>query len=313
MLSYRHAFHAGGAADVLKHTVLVFCLDYLGQKEKPFLCIDTHAGAGLYVLTGGYAAQNREWESGVGRLRAWGKRLPPAFTRYLDLAEGSPAKNPGVPAGSAGMGQAEKQASAPAYPGSPGFIQKLLRPQDRAACFELHPADFARLCEGFGGDSRFMIRREDGLAALKALLPPPSRRGCIFIDPSYEIKDDYRLVPNVLAEALGRFPRGIYIVWYPLLLNRAGASPVLRESLALPEKLTALYGGNRCRIELRSGFFHSGAFHGGGNRERESAGTLFGSGLVIYNPPWTLKAAMDEALPVLAECLGCTGRISWEA
>jgi 23S rRNA (adenine2030-N6)-methyltransferase len=207
----------------------------------------------------------------------------------------------------------------PVYPGSPGFIQKLLRPQDRAACFELHPADFVRLYEGFGKDSRFMVRREDGLAALKALLPPPSRRGCVFIDPSYEIKDDYRLVPKLLAEALGRFPQGMYIIWYPLLLSKAGASPVVRESLVLPEKLTALYGGNRCRIELRTG---SGAVRGGaiydgvihsGDREEEGAGALFGSGLVIYNPPWTLKAAMDEALPVLAECLGCTGRMSWEA
>jgi 23S rRNA (adenine2030-N6)-methyltransferase len=294
---------------VLKHTVLVFCLDHLGRKKKPFLCVDTHAGAGFYALTEGYAARSREWESGIGQLRTWRGEPPPALRRYLDLAEHFPAKNSGGPADSAETGRAEKQISAPAYPGSPGLIQKLLRSRDRAACFELHPADFARLYEGFGGDPRFTIRREDGLTGLKALLPPPSRRGCIFIDPSYEIKDDYRLVPETLAEALGRFPQGIYIIWYPLLLSKAGASPVLKESLTLPEKLTALYGGNRCRIELRTG---SGAVRGGG-REQKDAGALFGSGLVIYNPPWTLKAAMDEALPVLAESLGCTGRISWEA
>ncbi|MDR2185412.1 MAG: 23S rRNA (adenine(2030)-N(6))-methyltransferase RlmJ [Treponema sp.] len=310
MLSYRHAFHAGGAADVLKHTVLVFCLDYLGQKEKPFLCVDTHAGAGLYPLTEGYAAQNREWERGIGRLRAWGRKLPPALSRYLDLAEGSPAEGSGGPA--------ETPASAPVYPGSPGFIRKLLRPQDRAACFELHPADFARLYEDFGGDPRFMIRRENGLAALKALLPPPSRRGCIFIDPSYEIKDDYRLIPKMLAEALGRFPQGIYIIWYPLLLDKTELSSVLRRSLTLPEKLTALYGGNRCRIELRTGSaavhdsaVRDGVIHDGG--EQKNAGALFGSGLIIYNPPWILRAAMDEALPALTEGLGCTGRMSWEA
>ncbi|MDR1374330.1 MAG: 23S rRNA (adenine(2030)-N(6))-methyltransferase RlmJ, partial [Treponema sp.] len=254
MLSYRHAFHAGGAADVLKHTILIFCLDYLRQKEKPFLCVDTHAGAGLY-------ARNREWEGGIERLRARRRKLPPALMRWLELAGGSPA------AGS--RGPAETQTCAPVYPGSPGFIRQLLRPQDRAACFELHPADFARLYEHFGGDPRFTIRREDGLAALKALLPPLSRRGCIFIDPSYEIKDEYRRVPAMLAKALERFPRGLYIVWYPLLLGRAGAAPVLRESLALPEKLTALYRGNRCRIELRTGpaAAQSGAIYGGAVRD----------------------------------------------
>jgi 23S rRNA (adenine2030-N6)-methyltransferase len=302
MLSYRHAFHAGGAADVLKHTVLVFCLDYLGQKEKPFLCIDTHAGAGLYALTEGYAARNREWEGGIGRLRVRKNDLPPALGRYLDLAEGFFADGSGGAADTAETGR----VSAPVYPGSPGFIRRLLRPRDRAACFELHPADFARLCEGFGGDPRFMIRREDGLAALKALLPPPSRRGCIFIDPSYELRDDYRLVPETLAEVLGRFPQGIYLVWYPLLLDRAGPSPVVRESIALPEKLAALYGGTRCRIECRTAV--RGAARGGG----ETAGALFGSGLVVYNPPWTLKAAMEKALPVLADVLGCTGRMNWE-
>jgi 23S rRNA (adenine2030-N6)-methyltransferase len=298
VLSYRHSFHAGNAADVLKHTALVFCLDYLGQKEKPFLCVDTHAGAGCYALTEGYAARNREWERGVARLAAYGKKLPPALRRYLDLAESSAESRLPGDSGPAG------QTPAPVYPGSPGFIQKLLRPQDRAACFELHPADFALLAEGFAGDPRFMIRREDGPAALKALLPPPSRRGCILIDPSYELIDDYRLIPEALAEALGRFPQGIYIIWYPLLRDRAGSSPALPENLrqrrlsqALPEKLAALYAGNRCRIEFRTG---------------DSGGTLFGSGLVIYNPPWTLKAALEEALPVLGETLGGTGRMRWE-
>jgi 23S rRNA (adenine2030-N6)-methyltransferase len=173
------------------------------------------------------------------------------------------------------------------YPGSPAIIRELLRAEDRAVCFELHPADFALLRAGFEGDRRFTLKREDGFAGLKALLPPPSRRGCIFIDPPYEVREDYETLPHILTEALRRFPTGLYIIWYPLLGNG---------DTGLPEALMALYRGNRCRLELRTG-------------EKRERG-MYGSGLVVWNPPWTLKAALEESLPVLAALLG-NGQGDW--
>jgi 23S rRNA (adenine2030-N6)-methyltransferase len=283
MLSYRHAFHAGNPADVLKHMVLIFCLEYLGQKEKPYLVIDTHGGAGFYSLLEGYTAQNREWEGGVARLLDWaelpGRDLPPMIDRYVTLVQD----------GIAPAGRLRR------YPGSPALIQKLLRPQDRAVCFELHPADFVALKDGFGADPRFRLRREDGLGGLKALLPPPSRRGCIFIDPSYEVKDDYRTLPAALAGALRRFPSGLYIIWYPLLGWGPGHPP---ESRGLGETLRSLYAGNRCGLELRTA--QDPALSAGAVPSRG----MYGSGLCIYNPPWALRGALEESLPLLASVLG---------
>ncbi|MDR0451857.1 MAG: 23S rRNA (adenine(2030)-N(6))-methyltransferase RlmJ, partial [Treponema sp.] len=220
MLSYRHAFHAGNFADVLKHCVLVHCLDYLGRKGKPFLAVDTHAGAGSYALEmppqREEAVRRRagqEWIGGIGRLLdSDGKPKSavaglPLLSRYLEAAAAAlPATDAGAAAG-----------GLPRYAGSPALIRSLLGERDRAAFFELHPADFALLAEEFGRGRRFMARREDGLTALKALLPPRERRGCIFTDPSYELREDYGAVRTALAGALRRFPTGIYIVWYPLL------------------------------------------------------------------------------------------------
>jgi 23S rRNA (adenine2030-N6)-methyltransferase len=268
MLSYRHAFHAGNGADVLKHSVLLYCLDYLGRKEAPLLAVDTHAGAGFYSLTGGYAAQNREWEGGVGRLLGR-EILPPLLDRYAALVR-------------------EALAEDGRYPGSPALMQKLLRSRDRGACFELHPADFKLLADTLGIDRRFRIAREDGLEGLKALLPPPGRRGCIFIDPSYELRRDYKAVPEKLAEALSRFSTGVYIIWYPLLRPRPGDAALWR---TLRETLLGLYTGNRFALEL---------FSPEGDPEKR----MFGSGLAIYNPPYRLRETLEESLPALAKLLG---------
>jgi 23S rRNA (adenine2030-N6)-methyltransferase len=168
----------------------------------------------------------------------------------------------------------------------------MLRPRDRAVCFELHPADFAALTQALKTDSRFKLRREDGFKGLKSLLPPPSRRACVFIDPPYEVKEDYETLPRSLAEALKRFPSGIYIVWYPLLGNR---------DAGLPETLAGLHRGGKCRVELRTA-------------PRTDRG-LYGNGLVILNPPWTLKAALENAMPVMADLLGEDGggwMLEWE-
>jgi 23S rRNA (adenine2030-N6)-methyltransferase len=272
VLSYRHAFHAGNSADVLKHGVLIFCLDYLGQKETPFLCVDTHAGPGHYTLTQGYAAKNREWEGGIGRLDGpQGEAAPGLVRRYLSLVRE-------VRQGDAG------------YPGSPALIRALLRPQDRGAYFELHPQDYALLKENFQADPRLILRRENGFSALKSLLPPRSRRACVFIDPPYELAEDHAALGRALEDGLRRFSPGLYIIWYPLL---GGTGEKARNSgTGLMER----WQGNRCRLELRTGL-------------PQDRG-MYGSGLAIYNPPWTLKAALEEALPCLARSLGGT-EASW--
>jgi 23S rRNA (adenine2030-N6)-methyltransferase len=295
MLSYRHAFHAGNPADVLKHCVLVHCLDYLGRKGKPFFAADTHAGAGIYALEtparreeAGRRRAGQEWAGGIGRLldaagrpKAAAARLP-LLSRYLEAAA---AALP--PAG-----------GGPRYAGSPAIIRSLLGKQDRAVFFELHPADFTLLAGEFCGDRRFTARQEDGLAGLKALLPPGERRGCIFIDPSYELGEDYGAVKTALAGALRRFSTGIYIVWYPLLAGTDKPEMPGREYAA---GLFSLYTGNRCLVELCT----SAAPERG----------MYGSGLVIFNPPWTLRAALEESMDTLAALLsgGCGGwSLEWK-
>ncbi|MDR3173586.1 MAG: 23S rRNA (adenine(2030)-N(6))-methyltransferase RlmJ [Treponema sp.] len=269
MLSYRHGFHAGNQADVLKHAVLISCLDYLAKKPKPFLYIDTHAGAGSYRLDQGFAAQNREWSQGIGRFLPAPEETgilgkPLMISRYLRIA-------------------GKFYGSSRVYAGSPLLAAELLRPQDRACCFELHPADFTALTACLGGDRRFRLRKEDGPGGLKSLLPPESHRGLVFIDPSYELKEDYRRLIPALEEGLRRFPGGIYIIWYPLLLGRG----IKSRGHEYGETLLGLYGGRRCRTELR--------FGPPGQEAR-----LYGCGLVLFNPPWTLKAELEESLPVLA-------------
>jgi 23S rRNA (adenine2030-N6)-methyltransferase len=260
----------------------MYCLDYLRHKAPPFLVVDTHAGAGFYSLTEGYAAQNGEWERGVWRV------LDPAVLQGT-LVPGGPAHMPPLLAEYAALVRETLGGEVPPagrYPGSPALIQRLIREQDRAVCFELHPADFTALEENFAADRRFRLLREDGLGGLKALLPPPSRRACVFIDPPYEMKSDYTTVPECLAEALRRFPTGLYITWYPLLGRKSG------EGAALRETLLRLYGGNRCAVELRT------VAADNGNKR------MYGSGMVIYNPPWTLREALEESRPILASALG---------
>ncbi|QQO11118.1 23S rRNA (adenine(2030)-N(6))-methyltransferase RlmJ [Breznakiella homolactica] len=273
MLSYRHAFHAGNAGDVLKHSVLGFCLSYLGKKDKPYTYIDTHAGAGGYSLNRGFAAKNREWEAGIARITADETvRACPLFGPYFSVLGRDFPDNDW-------------------YPGSPLIAQTLLRGQDEAFCFELHRADFTLLQENLGKDRRFHPRNEDGLGALKGLLPPRSGRGCVFIDPSYEMKTDYEQIPQALAMGIRRFPAGVYIIWFPLL-NR-------REAREFPAVLMELYQGNRCCVTLQT------------SPVPPSERGMYGSGLAVFNPPWVLKEALEESLPALAAALGGSWRLSW--
>ncbi len=220
MLSYRHAFHAGNHADVLKHFIEVQLLRYLAQKDKPFWFIDTHAGAGCYSLDSGYAAQNAEYESGIARL--WGREdLPAPLAEYVALVK-----------------RINPDGQLKLYPGSPLVAVESLRGQDRMRLFELHPADSEILRENFAAHgSKVLIQAADGLGGLKALLPPPPRRALVLIDPSYEDKQDYQRVVSALREGLKRFAGGMYAVWYPQL-QRAEAAAVARATQAFAgEKL----------------------------------------------------------------------------
>ena len=281
MLSYRHAFHAGNHADVLKHTVLVHLLRYLGQKETPYMYIDTHAGAGVYALDTGYAAKSAEYETGIARL--WNRTdLPVPLKDYIDLVKG--------------MNPSGKMRY---YPGSPYCANQVLREQDRIRLFELHPSDSKLLEENFrkleahaaeqgrrpsARGKRVMIQHADGFAGLKSLLPPPSRRGLVLIDPPYEIKDDYRQVKTTLEEALKRFATGIYAVWYPVLQRM--------ESRQMPDKLKRL----PCHGWLNVTLLISGPSPDGFG--------LRSSGMFVINPPWTLEPMLKEIMPYLVSTLG---------
>ncbi|MDR1994534.1 23S rRNA (adenine(2030)-N(6))-methyltransferase RlmJ [Azonexus sp.] len=266
MLSYRHAFHAGNHADVLKHLTLVRIARYLGEKPAPFWIVDTHAGAGRYALDSEYASKLAEYRDGIGRL--WeAEDLPPAAADYVDLVR---SLNP--------------DGRLRHYPGSPWLASQLLRDGDRLRLFELHSSDVKLLQECFRGRGRQVtITAGDGFAGLKAVLPPPPRRGLVLIDPSYETRDDYANVIKGLREALQRFPTGTYALWYPLL-----AKP---EAQKLPGRLRALGAADWLHATLQVSA-----------PSRDGFG-MHGSGMFIINPPWTLKKTLQDTLPQVAALL----------
>ena len=271
MLSYRHAFHAGNHADVLKHFMLVELIRHLSQKETPFWYVDTHAGAGVYALDAGYALRLTEYADGIGRL--WNRQdLPPALADYVNLVR-----------------ELNADGTLRVYPGSPWIAQRLLRQQDRLRLFELHSTDSALLQDNFRAlgapaQRRTIIAPTDGYAGLKAVLPPVSRRGLILIDPSFEDKRDYSDVVIALSEALTRFATGTYMLWYPQLSRP--------DSHRLPATLKNLPAKNWLHVSLS---VDSPAEDGFGMR---------GSGLFILNPPWTLHKTLQEVMPYLVKALG---------
>jgi len=218
MLSYRHAFHAGNHADVLKHLVEVLVLQYLVQKEgKPLCYIDTHAGAGSYALREHFASKNREFDSGIARL--WERNdLPAALESYAKLVR---SFNP--------AGELLQ------YPGSPAIAAKILHADHRLQLFELHTDDADRLARWAGRDRRIKVQPDDGFTALKAILPPPERRALVMIDPPYEIKTDYATVIAALQLASKKFATGIYALWYPLL-DREEVVILVKKLEAMPVK-----------------------------------------------------------------------------
>lgn len=282
MFSYRHAFHAGNHADVLKHMVLVQLLAYLNQKDAAYMVIDTHAGAGVYTLDGEYATKSGEADEGIAKL--WARKdLPEAVAAYVNEIR---AMNP--------AGKLRH------YPGSPFLAERVMREQDRLRLFELHSTDSKLLAENVRKleahaaangartrGKRILAERADGFAALKALLPPPSRRGLVLIDPPYEDKDDYRKVKAALDEAQKRFANGTYAVWYPVLGRL--------ESQQLPERLKRIAQSEWLHVTLSIGA-----------PDAESRG-LTASGMFVINPPWTLEATLKDTMPWLVQALARDG------
>ena len=270
MLSYRHAYHAGNHADVLKHIILLQIAGYMAEKPAPFWIIDTHAGAGRYALESPHASKLGEYRDGIGRL--WDKKgLPPAAVDYVEFVK---MLNP--------------DGALRHYPGSPWLASQSLRPCDRLRLYELHSSDVKLLQECFRGAGRqITVTAGDGFAGLKAILPPPPRRALVLIDPSYETRDDYANVVKGLQEALKRFATGTYAVWYPHL-NKL-------ESRKLPDKLKRLGAANWLHVTLDV---------------KAPAGDGFGmngSGMFIINPPWTLEKKLHETLPKLTQLLAQDG------
>jgi 23S rRNA (adenine2030-N6)-methyltransferase len=293
MFSYRHAFHAGNHADVLKHTVLIAMLRHLTQKDTALTVVDTHAGAGLYRLDGDYAGTSGEAADGVlklfAALKPGGKTPPavpnvaPALQEYIDLvAAFNTSSQPKV------------------YPGSPFIIQRLLREEarDKLKLFEMHPTDIKSLVANVSqleAGRQVAVAREDGFEGLKAFLPPPARRALVLIDPSYEIKSDYTKVTASIQDSLKRFATGSYAVWYPVI-PRPEAHEVPRRLKTLATQA----GRPWLHATLNIGQAEERNLPG----EPERGQGLTASGIFVINPPHTLKAALQLALPQMLQVLG---------
>ena len=277
MFSYRHAFHAGSHADILKHLVMIHLVEYLQEKPGALTIVDTHAGAGIYSLVDGFATVSKEADQGIFRLAkfAASNSVSPGIANYLECIR---TEN-----------TSEEIAT---YPGSPFLLARLLRPQDRLKLFELHPKEIDILRHNVSElkqSKQIDIYAEDSFARLKGLLPPPSRRGLVLIDPSYEDKQDYRYLETMMEAALQRFATGCYAVWYPCLSRRESASlPDHMKKIALAHKRSWL------QVELRVE-----------NAPKERR--LQASGMFIINPPWILEKQLAESLPILVKALGQDG------
>lgn len=278
MFSYRHAFHAGNHADVLKHVVLVQLLRHLATKDTPFWVIDTHAGAGIYALEGEWASKRNEFADGIGRL--WPRAdAPPPVADYLALVR-----------------ELNSDGTLRHYPGSPYIALRHLRAQDRLRVFELHGNESKALTQNIAEAGRAAVRQTivhaaDGFAVLRSLLPPPPRRALILIDPSYEDKQDYARVLATLRDGLTRFATGCYAVWIPQVQRREPGE-LIRKLTRMPG-LRWLHAGLTVRHPAPDGL------------------GLHGSELFVVNPPWTLHAALSASLPWLADALRQDGGARW--
>ena len=274
-MNYRHAYHAGNFADVVKHVVLTRIVEYLKRKETPFRVIDTHAGIGLYDLSSDEAARTGEWRDGIGRLA--GKTFP---------ADAAALLGPYFEA----VGLAEGVDTLKSYPGSPLIARRLLRKQDRLFAIELHPDDAGRLRKLFAGDVQTRVLELDGWLALGAQLPPKEKRGLVLVDPPFEQPGEFDRIADGLAKAYRRWPGGIYALWYPVknrmeiadFRDRLGSTGIARI-------LDIRFGISRPSPEPR----------------------LDGCGIIVVNPPFTLEAEMQAVLPALHALLADDRRAAW--
>ncbi|QWG17585.1 23S rRNA (adenine(2030)-N(6))-methyltransferase RlmJ [Bradyrhizobium sediminis] len=275
-MNYRHAFHAGSFADVIKHIVLVRMLTYLQEKPAAFRVIDTHAGAGVYDLTSEEARRGGEWTTGIARIMQarFSETTAPLIKPYLDIVR---AFNP--------------QRDLVAYPGSPLIARALLRPQDRLTACEVEPKARKRLIEALRRDTQARVVDLDGWMALPAFVPPKERRGLILIDPPFEAKDEFERLADGFAGAFAKWPTGSYLLWYPVKSRRA--TDELARHVAGVAASTAPPG--KC---LRLEFSVAPQVAGGG---------LTSTGLLMVNPPWTLMGELKAILPELEKPLGQGG------
>jgi 23S rRNA (adenine2030-N6)-methyltransferase len=267
-MNYRHAYHAGNHADVLKHIILVRILEYLRQKEKPFAVLDAHAGIGRYDLKGAEAFKTGEWKDGIGKMLA--RPLPdavkPVLSLYLNMIHDL---NP--------------DGMLRHYPGSPEIAAWLLRRSDRMLFNELHPQDADMLAARYSADTRVRVTRLDAATSVKAELPFPEKRGLVLLDPAFEVADELLRVLRMLRHILQRMKNATVMVWYPLKApDQAHAFKAELAALGEPGTLCA-------ELLVRQGFAEGG---------------LAGSGVVVVNPPYTLRAELELLLPILAERLG---------
>jgi 23S rRNA (adenine2030-N6)-methyltransferase len=270
-VNYRHAFHVGNHADVLKHAVLLFCLDALKRKPAPFAVLDTHAGRGLYDLAAAEAERSPEWRDGIGRLWTW-PDPPPLVARYLDAVRAFNA-----------------DGSLRTYPGSPALAVAALREQDLLMACELHPEEHAALRRALPRQSNVQVHARDGWEALGALLPPPQRRGLVLIDPPYEQPDELERAARALGPALKRFGYGTYLWWRPL------------KSATALDAMDAEARAQGAKQTLRADLWTA---------IPTADGRLFGSSLYLINPPFGLDDALRQALPFLADAL-TKGQSGW--
>ena len=295
MFSYRHAFHAGNHADVLKHTVLIATLKYLIEKDSPLTVFDTHAGAGLYRLDGDYAQTSGEASNGFLRLTQQPPTVPnasakaatsaavplaPALQDYMDMVLNFNAKG-----------------ALKVYPGSPFIIQHMLRDRDKLKLFELHPTDSKTLGANIAQlevGRQVAVLREDGFEGLKKFLPPPQRRALVLLDPSYEVKTDYARVVATVADSLVRFATGTYAVWYPII-PRPEAHDVPRKLKTLAIRFGKSWLNATLTVKSSKILVDTA-----GEEHRPG---LPASGVFLINPPHTLKASLQAALPQMTQYL----------
>lgn len=274
-MNYRHAFHAGNFADVVKHTILSRILAYLMRKDAAFRVIDTHAGVGIYDLFGDKAERTGEWREGIGRVMA-AELLGPVAELLAPYLNAVRAQNP--------------DGDLRYYPGSPFITRHMLREQDRLMALDLHPEDAEALRQNFAGDIQTRVTHLDGWAAMGTHLPPKEKRGLVLVDPPFEEKGEFNRMAQSLEKAHKRWPGGIYAFWYPIkepdeveayvkALKKSGIPKILRLELTI--------------------------------RPPSTPPRLHGTGMVVVNPPFVLEEEMRILLPVLANLLSDEGRGRW--